>query len=42
MPKKRIIAAIDLGTEKCVTLIAVVDEESGNLKVVGVSAVPSK
>lgn len=42
MPKKRVIAAIDLGTEKCVTLIAVVDEETGELKVVGVSAVPSK
>lgn len=42
MPKKRVIAAIDLGTEKCVTLIAVIDEETGELKVVGVSAVPSK
>ncbi|NCN45102.1 MAG: cell division protein FtsA [Candidatus Pacebacteria bacterium CG10_big_fil_rev_8_21_14_0_10_36_11] len=42
MPKKRVITAIDLGTEKCVTLIAVIDEESGDLKVVGVSAVPSK
>lgn len=42
MPKKRVITAIDLGTEKCVTLIAVIDEESGELKVVGVSAVPSK
>jgi cell division protein FtsA len=42
MPKKRVITAIDLGTEKCVTIIAVVDEESGDLKVVGVSVVPSK
>ena len=42
MPKKRVIAAIDLGTEKCVTLIAVIDEETGELKVVGVSAVPSR
>jgi cell division protein FtsA len=42
MPKKRVLAAIDLGTEKCVTLIAVIDEETGELKVIGVSAVPSK
>lgn len=42
MPKKRVITAIDLGTEKCVTIIAVVDEETGDLKVVGVSVVPSK
>lgn len=42
MSKKRVIAAIDLGTEKCVTVIAVVDEESGDLKVVGVSVVPAK
>lgn len=41
MPKKRVITAIDLGTEKCVTVIAVVDEESGELKVVGVSVVPA-
>jgi cell division protein FtsA len=41
MPKKRVIAAIDLGTEKCITLIAVVDEETGELKVVGVSVVPA-
>jgi len=42
MPKKRVITAIDLGTEKCVTIIAVTDEETGELKVVGVSVVPSK
>lgn len=42
MPKKRVITAIDLGTEKCVTIIAVIDEETGELKVVGVSAVPAK
>ncbi|HCR81116.1 MAG: Cell division protein ftsA [Candidatus Pacebacteria bacterium GW2011_GWB1_47_8] len=42
MPKKRVITAIDLGTEKCVTIIAVVDEETGELKVVGVSVVPAK
>src|SRR3972149_2201206 len=42
MPKKRVITAIDLGTEKCVTIIAVVDEETGELKVVGVSVVAAK
>lgn len=42
MPKKRVITVIDLGTEKCVTIIATIDEESGSLKVVGVSVVPSK
>ena len=42
MPKKRVITAIDLGTEKCITIIAVVDEETGDLKVVGVSVVPAK
>ena len=42
MPKQRVITAIDLGTEKCVTVIATVDEESGDLKVVGVSVVPSQ
>jgi cell division protein FtsA len=42
MPKQRVITAIDLGTEKCVTIIAVIDEETGELKVVGVSATPSK
>src|SRR3989344_7133870 len=42
MPKKRVITAIDLGTEKCVTIIAAVDEETGELKVVGVSVVPAK
>ncbi|HEX9817519.1 MAG TPA: cell division protein FtsA, partial [Patescibacteria group bacterium] len=42
MPKKRVIAAIDLGTEKCITIIAVVDEETGGLKVVGVSVMPAK
>ncbi|OGJ38627.1 MAG: cell division protein FtsA [Candidatus Pacebacteria bacterium RIFOXYB1_FULL_39_46] len=42
MPKKQVITAIDLGTEKCVTIIAVVDEETGELKVVGVSVVPAK
>lgn len=42
MPRTSVITAIDLGTDKCVTLIATVPEETGTLQVVGVSAVPSK
>jgi cell division protein FtsA len=41
MAKERVITAIDLGTEKCVTLIATLDEIK-QLNVVGVSVVPSK
>lgn len=41
MTKNRVITAIDLGTDKCVTLIATVGEER-QLRVVGVSAVPSR
>lgn len=42
MPQEQIITAIDIGTDKCVTLIAKHLPESGNLQVIGVSAVPSK
>lgn len=42
MPQEQIITAIDIGTDKCVTLIAKWSEESRLLKVVGVSAVPSR
>ncbi len=42
MPQNRIITSIDLGTEKCVTLIAAIDSESGALRIMGVSAVPSR
>ncbi len=42
MPRSSVITAIDLGTDKCVTLIATVPEEGGPLQVVGVSAVPAK
>lgn len=41
MPKSRVIAAIDLGTDKCVTLIASIDEDR-QMRVVGVAAVPSR
>lgn len=42
MPRSRVITAIDLGTDKCTTLIASLDEETGQLQVKGVSAVPSR
>lgn len=42
MPRDRVITAIDLGTDKCVTLIATVGGETNKLKVVGVSAIPSR
>lgn len=42
MPRHQIITAIDLGTDKCVTLIASPDEEFGGLRVLGVAAVPSR
>lgn len=42
MSKKPIIAAIDLGTDKCVTLIATFNEDTGKPQVVGVSAVKSR
>ncbi len=42
MSKKNVITAIDLGTDKCVTLIAAVDEETARLDVLGVAATPSQ
>ncbi len=42
MPRTSVITAIDLGTDKCVTLIATVPEDGSQLQVVGVSAVPSR
>ncbi len=42
MPRTSVITAIDLGTDKCVTLIATVPEGGGPLQVVGVSAVPAR
>lgn len=42
MSNGTVITAIDLGTDKCTTLIAKVSPETKQLKVVGVSAVPSR
>jgi cell division protein FtsA len=42
MSKKSIIAVIDLGTDKCVTLVASINEETRRPQVVGVSAVKSR
>ena len=42
MPNETVITAIDLGTDKCTTLIAKLSPETKQLKVVGVSAVPSR
>lgn len=42
MPKQHIVSAIDIGTEKIVTLIADISEGAQNIRVLGVSAVPSK
>jgi len=42
MSNEKIITAIDLGTDKCTTLIAKLSAENKQLKVVGVSAVPSR
>lgn len=42
MPRSRVITAIDLGTDKCATLIATLDEETNHLQVKGVSAIPSR
>lgn len=41
MSKNRVITAIDLGTDKCVTLIATIDETK-HLRVMGVSVVPAR
>ncbi|MBP7842423.1 cell division protein FtsA [Candidatus Woesebacteria bacterium] len=42
MTRNRIITAIDVGTDKCVTLIASVEEPNDTLRVMGVSAVHSR
>lgn len=42
MSNAHLITAIDLGTDKCTTLIAKLSPETKQLKVVGVSAVPSR
>jgi cell division protein FtsA len=42
MPQNRIITAIDVGTDKSVSLIASHDPETQKLRVMGVAAVPSK
>ncbi len=42
MTRNRIITAIDVGTDKCVTLIATVEEPNDTLRVMGVSAVHSR
>ncbi len=42
MSQNRIITAIDVGTDKCVTLIAAHDTQLNKLRVMGVSAVPSR
>ncbi|PIR62024.1 MAG: cell division protein FtsA [Candidatus Pacebacteria bacterium CG10_big_fil_rev_8_21_14_0_10_44_11] len=42
MPQEMIITAIDLGTDKCVTLIAKQEPGQKNPSVLGVCAVPSK
>ena len=41
MPKGRIIAGIDVGTDKICTIIASVSEESGRINVIGVASQPS-
>lgn len=42
MSRPNIITGIDLGTDKCVTVIAGLAEDGHSLQVLGVSAVPSK
>jgi cell division protein FtsA len=42
MSRLPILTAIDLGTDKCVTLIASPDELTGELRVLGVAAVPAR
>lgn len=42
MPQSKVITAIDVGTDKCVTLIATEEPQTGGLKVMGVSAVPAR
>lgn len=42
MQRGPILTAIDLGTDKCVTLVATISPETHQLQVLGVSAVPSR
>lgn len=42
MQRQSILTIIDLGTDKCVTLIAALSTEAKNIQVLGVSAVPSR
>jgi cell division protein FtsA len=42
MQRTSTISVIDLGTDKCVTLIGAVDPDTKNIQVLGVAAVPSK
>jgi cell division protein FtsA len=42
MTRNRIITAIDVGTDKCVTLIASIEEPNQTIRVMGVSAVHSR
>ncbi len=42
MQRQSIVTIIDLGTDKCVTLIAAITPETRELQVIGVSAVPSR
>ncbi len=42
MSQNRTVTAIDVGTDKCVSLIASIEEETQTLRVMGVSAVPSR
>ncbi len=42
MASQKVIAAIDIGTDKCATVIAVVDPETNTPRVVGLAATPSK
>jgi cell division protein FtsA len=42
MPRSRVITAIDLGTDKCATIIATIDPETQDLQVKGVAVVPSR
>ncbi len=42
MAHQKVLTAIDIGTDKCVTLIATISRQTGQMQVVGVSAVPAK
>lgn len=42
MQRGSILAVIDVGTDKCVTLIATIQPETKEIQVLGVSAVPSR